>query len=129
MPDEHELIIRTTLMPAAELERLLKQQSGHFPNMVVRLGAEPAHRGVFSDPQVVSAAVTGITTIVSALIPALAARFLSEEPKAAITIVRADGDQVTVRGSMSETERASIIAAALVKGTPQALQVGMDEPD
>jgi len=128
MPDEPELIIRTTLMPAAELERLLKQQSRYFPNIVVRPGTEPAHRGVLSDPQVVSAAVSGITGIISALVPALIARFFSEEPKAAITVVRADGSQVTVRGSMSETERESIITAAL-KGTPQTLHVGMDKPD
>ncbi len=128
MPDEHELIIRTTLMPAAELERLLNQQRRRFPNIVVLPGTGPADRGVLSDPQVVSAAITGITTIVSALIPALIARFFSEEPKATIEIVGADGHRVTLRERMSEDERLSIITTALIEGTPQALEVRID-PD
>jgi hypothetical protein len=122
MSEETELTIQTTLMPAAELERLLKHQGSSLPDMVVRCDTEPAVRGM--DPQVVTAIVTGIASILSALIPSLIARFFSEEPKATVTIVRADGSQVAITGSMSEPDRKSIIAAVLNAGAPRALKIG-----
>jgi len=126
MSDPETLMVRAVGLPAAELERLLRLHGSEFPGLVVSAERGGGERGVLSDPQVVIALVSALSTSVATpFVSALVTRLFSAEPKAAITIKRADGGEVTLQAAVTKEQRDAMIQSALAGTASRELTIVM----